>query len=374
MLRVLAVSHAAVVEVNQEPFDALARAGADVTLVAPRALRTDIRGKVRLRALEGSRARLVPLDISLGGHRRALGGQRGIHLIVYRGLDAAIDRAYPDVVFVEEEPFSLAAGQAARIAARRKIPLVVHENQNLARRLPQPFRLIRRRVLRLASGFTVRNPAAADLLRAEGYRGPIAPLPHAVDPERYRGGGTPSGLPSPVIGFVGRLVPEKGIVEAIDAAAEVGASLLVVGDGPLAGAARARAAERGVAARFCGAVPHDEVPRWYAAMDVVAIPSRRTETWMEQFGRIVIEANAAGIPVVAADSGELANTVRATGGGVVVPERDRAALATALKELLGDPERRRTLGEAGWLAVRKRFTPQAVGAELHRFLREVAGP
>ncbi|MFA5891166.1 MAG: glycosyltransferase family 4 protein [Actinomycetota bacterium] len=370
-LRVLAISHAAVVETNQEPYDALARAGASVTVVVPRALRTDIRGRVRLRELPGSAARVIGLPVLLGGYRQALGGQRGIHLLVYAGLRRAVARVGPDVIFVEEEPFSFAAAQAARLAEKAGLPFVVHENQNIERRLTPPFGIIRRMVLSRAAGVTLRNRDAEQLVRAHGFRGPVAEFPHAVDLSRFSGGSRMAGLPRPVIGFVGRLVPEKGILDLVEAVAGIG-SLLVVGDGPLRDAAQRIAHARSVPHRFLGAIPHDEVPAWYGAMDVVAVPSRTTPTWMEQFGRVVIEANAAGVPVVASDSGELPATVAATGGGVVVREGDAAALAGALRSLCADDAHRRALGEAGRAVVAARFTPQVVARALLDFLLEVA--
>ena len=127
-LRVLVVSHAAVVATNQEPFHALAEAGAEVTVIAPRRLETDIRGTVTLEPLEGLATDLVGLPVAVGGYRRWLGGQRGIHLIWYRNLRWAIREARADVMFIEEEPFSLAAWQCAREAARFHIPFVLHEN------------------------------------------------------------------------------------------------------------------------------------------------------------------------------------------------------------------------------------------------------
>lgn len=366
-LRILVVSHAAVVETNQEPFAALAAAGHEVRVIAPRALETDIRGRVRLRALDGLGSSLLPLPVVLGGHRRWLGGQRGIHLILYRGLARVIREQRPDLIFVEEEPFSLAAWQVERTGAR----FVVHENQNIARRLPPPFAQIRRRVLARAAGVTVRNQAAADLVRAEGFGGPIGSFPHAIDPSRYDVSAADAGLARPVVGFFGRLVPEKGILDLIATLEGSKTSLLVVGDGPSMAEARALVERFHIPARFTGALPHDQVPAWYGACDVVVIPSRTMPTWMEQFGRIVIEANAAGVPVVVSDSGELPHTVGETGGGVVFPEGDRTAMREAVGALLGDEQRRRALGERGKAVVRERYTARAIGAELGRFLAEV---
>lgn len=367
-MRILVISHAAVVAVNQEPFDALARAGADVTVVVPRSLRTDIRGTIRLAPLEGSAATLMPLPVHLGGHARILGGQRGIHVIVYGGLRRAISSVKPDVIFLEEEPFSLAAAQCLRACSGA--PFVVHENQNIARRLPPPFNLIRRRVLRAAAGVTVRNDVAEGVVRRYGFTGPVRAFPHGVDPSRY----PPRGDAGRTVGFVGRLVPEKGIFDLIDAVGALGdVRLRVIGDGPARVEAEARAVAAGIDATFTGSLPHDDVPAEYARMAVVAIPSRTTPTWKEQFGRIVIEANAAGVPVVASDSGELPSTIAATGGGVVVPEGDVPALTAALRALVDDPSAGRALGDAGRAAVEERFTPDALARDLLAFLAEVAG-
>lgn len=358
-------------EINQEPFAALAEAGADVTIVVPRRLDTDIRGKVVFGILPTSQARVVALEVPIGGYSRAFGGQRGIHLILYRGLARAIAEARPQVIFVEEEPHSLAAWQIARIAARSRIPFVVHENQNIVRRLPQPFEAIRARVLRAAAGVSVRNRVAEEVVRAAGFTGPIISFPHAVDVTRFPRGGGGDG----VVGYVGRLVPEKGVGDLIEALARVrhvARSLLVIGDGPSRQDLQEHCRSLGVPAVFTGSLTHDDVPARYAEMDVVAIPSRTTPTWKEQFGRIVIEANAAGVPVVVSDSGELPATVASTGGGLVVPEGDIEALSTALLGLLRDGGERARLGDAGRAAVEARFTPQAVAHTLLAFLREVA--
>lgn len=373
-LRVAVVSHAAIVPANQEPFVALESAGARVGILAPKQLDTDLRGRLRLERLESFTGRLLGLDTSLGGHKPWLGGQRGIHLIAYRELERALDELAPEVVFVEEEPYSVAAFQVAQWGRRRRVPIVVHQNQNLARRLPVPFELMRRRVLAVAAACTVRNPAAKDRLREHGFRGPITPFPHAIDPSRYEGPRRRTGLPAPVVGFVGRLVEEKGILDLIDALAplrrRMPLSLLVIGDGRLRAEAEHLAHEAGITHRFLGAISHEEVPEWYPAMDLVVIPSRPTPTWTEQFGRVVIEAGAAGVAVLASDCGELADTVAATGGGLAYPLDDPEGLAKGLERLLVDGRERVGFAEAGRAGVFERFTHAAVASSLLETLQE----
>jgi glycosyltransferase involved in cell wall biosynthesis len=134
----------------------------------------------------------------------------------------------------------------------------------------------------------------------------------------------------PEVLYAGRLSPEKGVLELVEAAAEM--KLVVAGDGPL------RANVPGA----LGFVPHDELQRLYARAAVVACPSRR-----EGFGVACLEAMAHGRPVVATDVGGLRDLVVDGETGLVVPPRDPDALRGALERLLGDPELRRKLGAAG---------------------------
>ncbi|MFP5225097.1 MAG: glycosyltransferase family 4 protein [Actinomycetota bacterium] len=366
-LRVAVVSHAAVVAANQEPFVALERAGAEVSILAPKELDTDLRGRLRLERAEALKGRLLGLDVSLGGYKPWLGGQRGIHLIAYRELEQALEEVAADVVFVEEEPYSLAAFQVARWSGRRR-PMVVHQNQNLVRELPLPFRWMRRRVLKTAAACTARNPSAEQRLREAGFKGPITQFPHAIDPAAYEGPRRRTGLPSPVVGFVGRLVEEKGILELIESLAplrrRMPLSLLVVGDGPLRAHAEDAAHRANITHRFLGAIPHEEVPEWYPAMDLVVIPSRPTQTWAEQFGRVVVEAGAAGVAVLASDCGELGATVEATGGGLVYELSDPDGLAKGLERLLVDGRERAGFAEQGRRGVLQHFTHDGVAHSL----------
>lgn len=368
--RVVVISHACVVDVNQEPFLALSKRGVPVHIIAPKQLRTDIRGTIAFRALPGIDA--TPLSVRLGGFRPGL-KQAGVHLIVYSGLLQTIKGLQPDVLYAEAEPWSLSAWQVARIARRLKIPFAFHQSQNVDKRLPAPFERIRRRVLDRAAGATVRLEGPDRILRTQGFRRPTLQIPNVVDPARFENA-LPRfpGLERPVWGFVGRLVPEKGIIEFVNASVKARSrtgkgSILVAGDGPLATDAKRIADDAAIPSVFAGSIEHAHVGGVFASMDVVAVPSYATKDWKEQFGRVVIEANAAGVAVAATECGALGDTVRATGGGIVVAERDEGALADALAMLSEDLEYRQRLAATGRRAVHERFTPDAVAASLESF-------
>jgi glycosyltransferase involved in cell wall biosynthesis len=143
--------------------------------------------------------------------------------------------------------------------------------------------------------------------------------------------------------YAGRLSPEKGILELLEAGR--GLNVVVAGDGPLR--------SRVPGAR--GFVSHDELQRLYASAAVVACPSRR-----EGFGVACLEAMAHGRPVVASDVGGLRDLVVDGETGLLVPPRDPVALRAALDRLLGDRELRRRLGAAARERARTQFSWEVV--------------
>ena len=175
---------------------------------------------------------------------------------------------------------------------------------------------------------------------------------------------------APVVGFVGRLVEEKGILDLMEAAVSViaeipDAQFLIVGpyDEEKPDALRPDVAERyGVAdrCRFLGM--RDDMPELYALMDVLVLPSYR-----EGFPRAPMEASAMGVPAVVTDIRGCRETVEHEVNGLLFPVGDTAGLARALIELLRDPARRHRMGVAGRAMAEDRFDEQKV---FERVLRE----
>ncbi|MDB4971264.1 MAG: hypothetical protein JWN44_6953 [Myxococcales bacterium] len=148
----------------------------------------------------------------------------------------------------------------------------------------------------------------------------------------------------PIVACVSRLAPEKGVDVLIRAMALVGrdALLVLAGDGPDVEACRALAARLGLGdhVRFLGL--RNDVECIYAAADVVVMPS----LWDEAFGLVVVEAMAAGKPVVVTASGAMPEIVEHGRCGLVIPKRDEVAMAGAIGRLLGDAALAAAMGEA----------------------------
>jgi len=161
---------------------------------------------------------------------------------------------------------------------------------------------------------------------------------------------------APVVLCVSRLVARKGqdtLVRALPAIRSQvpGATLLLVGDGPRRAALHRLAQSCGVAgAVVCtGSVPWSELPWYYAAGDVFAMPCRTRGHGLdvEGLGLVFLEASATGLPVVVGDAGGARETVRAGDTGELVDGRDVAAVARAVAPLLADPERAAAMGLRG---------------------------
>jgi glycosyltransferase involved in cell wall biosynthesis len=105
-------------------------------------------------------------------------------------------------------------------------------------------------------------------------------------------------------------------------------------------------------------------------MEMMVLPSLTTTMWKEQFGRVLPEAMACGIPVIGSSSGEIPAVIG--DAGLVFPEGNVESLRNCIVSLIDDPEKRRALGDAGIVRVREHFTSEQIAAELREFIRETA--
>jgi glycosyltransferase involved in cell wall biosynthesis len=169
-------------------------------------------------------------------------------------------------------------------------------------------------------------------------------------------------------------VPEKGVDLLLRACAGGSEdwSLLIQGDGPERSRLAALATDLGVAARvhFLGRRPSTEMPAFYQALDVLVLPSVSRPNWIEQFGRVLVEAMACGVPVIGSTCGKIPHVIG--DAGLVFFEGDVAALREALVALAADPPRRAGLAAAGRARVLAQFTQAQVAAATYRVYTAVA--
>ncbi|MBZ5762636.1 glycosyltransferase [Rhizobium sp. VS19-DR104.2] len=290
------------------------------------------------------------------------------YLHVYRGLGRLIRETQPHVIHLWEEPWSFIALQARML--KGDAALVLEVDQNILKRLPPPFEAIRKDVLGHTAHLLSRSSDATVVAQARGYRGPVSTIGYGVDQQVFRpmpATGDASGSSRLVLGYVGRLIEEKGIHDVLDAMALTKAPVLLklMGEGPFEGELRARAERLGLSDRLT-IRPWDNpegVADFIRSLDALVLMTHMTPAVKEQFGRVIIEAQSCGVPVIGARSGAIPDVVGK--GGWIVPERDPGAIAELLTHIHQNPQARFDKAVAGLENVRNSFTYEAIADQLH---------
>jgi len=324
------------------------------------------------------------------GYRTALlepGHERGYRMVVanptwngrhhwhfYPQLAHLLAETQPEIFHVDEEPYDYVTFHALWTARTARARSLFFTWQNAMERVPPPFGLFERFVFARSAAGISGNQEGATLLRRRGFHRPVAVIPQfGVDADEFRPGGSrPEGWPLR-IGFVGRLVPEKGVTLLIDALEGLPGSweLVLLGSGSLEEEIEQELVRPAWAgrARLVPQLPSAAMPDHYRSLDLLVLPSLHTRRWKEQFGRALVEAMACGVAVVGSDSGEIPHVIG--DAGLVVPEGDEAALRQAIQRLLGDGALRRELGQRGRARVEERFTHRQVAAATLRLYEEL---
>jgi glycosyltransferase involved in cell wall biosynthesis len=375
--RLLTIGHSYCVAVNRRLAHEMAREGGkdwEVTAVAPEFFHGDLRPIHTERApSELCHLETVPAFLS-----------SRIHFFFYgRKLHEILSRPW-DLVHCWEEPYIVAGGQIAWWTPRAT-PLVFWTGQTIQKNYPPPFSAIERYCVSRCAGWTARGENGVAALLPRGYdRKPHRVMPLGVDLELFhpdtRAGeyvraqlGWPS-TGAPVVGFMGRFVEEKGIRTLTTALDRVESDwrALFVGGGPLEGFIREWSARYGERVRIVTGIPHDRVPEYLNAMDLMCAPSETAANWREVFGRMIVEAFACGVPVIASNSGEIPRVI--ADAGRIVNEHAPDELADAIREMLENPALRNDFAARGLERVRSTYTWSIVARRHLDFFEELLQP
>jgi glycosyltransferase involved in cell wall biosynthesis len=386
-MRLAVVGHTYVVAQNQEKYVAMRRLDPtlELRIVVPRRVRRDAFGhddSLERHAHLAARE-IVPL-------RTALGRSHVTALYDPLGMARVFARFRPEIIHVEEEPQSVVTLEAvlARAAFAPHAALTIFTWDNLLRRRRFPLGAVkgalRRFTLRRADLLLCGNRDAQTLAHNESRaaRTPqhthvrtqivpqlgLDPAAHApgLEPELRRQLGFREN--AVVVGYAGRLVPEKGVgllCEALASLAGQPWQLLLVGSGPLEPGIREK-----WMARFPGrivhvpGVAHREVPRYLRCADIFVLNSYAVANWKEQFGLTLAQAMMLGIPSIVSSSGALPEV--AEDAAIVVPERNVRELEAALEALIASPGLRRDLGSHARTRALRLYTNDVVAARTYQ--------
>ncbi len=315
-----------------------------------------------------------------------LNGRHHVHF--YPAIARLLARVRPHVFHIDEESFNFATYQAMRAGVRYGARCCFYNWATVDRRYPPPFGWFEQYAFRHAAHAIAGVQEAADIMRRHGYSGPISVLPQfGVDPDLFAPKDErrktkderleehsssfvlrPSSF---VVGYLGRLVSQKGLLDLVEALPLLPARMRVrlIGDGVQKQQLLARAAELGVRDRLELVGWTNEVPAELRRLDVLALPSHTTRGWKEQFGRVLIEAMSCGVPVVGSSSGEIPNVIG--DAGLIYPEGDVRALATTLQRLAEQPELYADLARRGRARVLERYTQAALARQYYEVYRSM---
>jgi glycosyltransferase involved in cell wall biosynthesis len=293
------------------------------------------------------------------------------------GAKSALRRAAPDFIVCGGYNY-VASWQSMSWARRNRVPFILWAESTTrdSRSGHALIEFMKMRFLRRCDAFVVPGKSSAEYLRNYGVADEmILTAPNAVDTRffaqraemirrdaaRHR---QALGLPARFFLFTGRLVPEKGTFDLLDAyqalapdiRKEMG--LVFVGDGAARSTLQQRAAAINCGSiHFAGFAQRERLPAYYALAEVLVFPTH-TDTW----GLVVNEAMACGLPVISsAVAGCVADLVESGWNGRVVPAGDVGRLASAMDELARDAELRSLMGQRSRERIRQ-YSPEAWAA------------
>ncbi len=369
-MRIVMLSKALVVGPYQKKAEELARIpGVELLVVVPPVWQEPRGGPQRL-----EEQHIVGYDL----HVAPMHFNGRYHFHYYPTIGRILRTFQPQIFHIDEEPYNFATWHAMRAGRRVGAKMCFFTWQNIAKRYPPPFAQLERAVYAGMDAGVAGNQAALDILRDKGFTRPAAVIPQfGVDPNLYQPP-PPKPRPAnwiPTIGYIGRLVEEKGVQVLLEAVALLKQAYRVeiIGSGPYRTDLEVMSSRLGIRDRiaFRNSVAARDIPDVLAKLDILVVPSLTRSNWMEQFGRVIIEAMACEVPVIGSDSGEIPFVLGDT--GMVVSEGNREELALRIHDLLEDRELRADLAKRGRERVLKLYTQRQIAQRYYQVYNAMLG-
>jgi len=378
-LRVLIVDQMGVLQSERRKYEALAQSeDLEITVLVPQTwcynyLLTDCE------PVNSDLYSLIRLPVSAPGYG---------HRSFYRSSLSHLFRTVrPDVIHIFQEPYSLFAGQltlARNLFCRSaRIIFISWHNIYFDRYHYKGAALhhaVERFVYRNASCATPVTHSADEVLKKRGFTKPTQVLNWGVDLNRFKKLDVRELRDKLqlagqfVVGYVGRFVEEKGVLDLIKAGARLSdnISLLLVGDGPLKSRIQTLAEKSDIKQRLVmvSSVSNSEMAPYINCMDVLVLPSRDGEYWHEQLGKVLLEAMACEVAVIGSDSGEIPNVIGDK--DFVVPQGDIIALAQRITDIKSKPTAIGKKTQAARHRVEQIYNWQSIAKDLSGLYRRLS--
>ncbi|MEI7542147.1 MAG: glycosyltransferase family 4 protein [bacterium] len=361
-MKILFVSHSAVLKEHQQKLNILAeKFGHEIWLVMPP------------HWLEGG------IDIN------AYTENKNIHYIVgkvfypkktvhfYLNAGEIVKKVNPDIIHIEEEPFDFSCFQFLRQAKKYGKKVLFFTWENIKRKYNPLYTYFNNYCLKNADAALAGNIEAKEILLEKDFNKQVEVIPqYGINLEDFKtkkNGRTEGPLK---IAYIGRLTAEKGLTYLVSACANLPNSTL-----HLAGTGSMEAVLHNLIkhfkledrVKFYGHVKRQAVPDFLLDMDCLVLPSITTEVWKEQFGRVIIEAFAAGVVVIGSDSGEIPNVIGAA--GLIFKECNAQDLAEQIKKLAEDKTLYVNLQAKGFKRVKENYTNEIIAEQINNMYKVI---
>ena len=357
------ISHSYIPKINQKKLEELSKK-VELVLLTPKKWKHTLK---TYELEENEKISIIPKKIILKGS-----------FYMFLNLSELYD-IKPDIIHIEEEPWSLSCFQSVRAGKILNRKTILFTWENIYKNFLPPLSFFEKYNLKHADYAISGNKDAKKVLIKKGFSKPIKVLPQlGIDPATFKPQDTSYikdrlNLDGFVIGFVGRLVHEKGLSTLIDAISKIKQeyTLLIVGGGEIKRdiVELAEKLDLKDKIRFVDSIPHAEVSKYLSCMDVLVLPSITTEKWKEQFGHVLIEAMSCEVPVIGSNSGEIPNVIG--DAGLVFKEKDATELAEKIKILMSDENLRKSLAKKGRKRVLKNYTWERIAEETYKIYQQL---
>ena len=351
--RILVVSHACVNPLNQQLYAEVQElTGWEFVILLPAVWRDEFGNILRPTEQHGFKVELVTAPVWLNGN---------IILHSYRcNLRSFLIQGRFDLIYLNHEPYAAATAQLCWTNLHSaRLPFGFYSCQNIYKKYPAPFSWTEQMVYRSSSFAFPITETVGEVIKRKGFQGELAVCPLPFDARLYRTY-PPEEYPDSiraigaevVIGYVGRIVEQKGLRTLLEAVARLPRTswrLVLIGSGPFEGELDQLIKNLGLVERVVrlGYVVHGEIAKFLAALDLLVLPSETQPNWKEQFGRVIVEALACGTPVIGSDSGEIPKLLSLSKGGFTFPERNAEALAAVLRQMINNSRLREECAKRG---------------------------
>jgi glycosyltransferase involved in cell wall biosynthesis len=370
-MKVCIVSHAFVEQGYRPVLAALAaQPGVELALITPNRYKLGLQSSSGDFSSTDAPCRTYAIPIRWGA-------RQGAFIYHASDLSNSLDDFKPDIVLHEQEVFALGAGQLAWMTSTRSIPLVMFVWENLHRSLAMPRRLLMRYVLNSCSGLITGSTGSAAVHKAWGFRGPVEVIPQmgtaALNANPRFGLRSPGTLH---VSFAGSLIRDKGIECLLRAVAQLSAKGInikcsIAGKGPdkdrLVALSKTLHIEDRV--HFAGLLTMESVAELFKQSDVLALPSRRTKVWEEQFGRVLVEAMAQATVTVGSNTGAIPEVIDS--GDLIFDENDHNGLASILERCYTDPVFFEAQQRRLWMRAREHYLNEVLAARKVQFMTTI---